>query len=111
MVLEYQNDSKVYEMQGRDESILLQETKLNEKTVLDYRDFLNQSIERSRSTCIHNESFVNQSGLDDLAYEDLEELGRHCHSDISSDVDGDPFFEYNTCHKQTKLELKDLEKE
>ena len=41
MVLEYQNDSKVYEMQGRDESILLQETKLNEKTVLDYRDFLN----------------------------------------------------------------------
>ena len=51
----------------RGESIVIQETTLKEKTVLDYRDFFNTSFaDRTRSDCIFNESFVYQTGLDDL---------------------------------------------
>ena len=42
--------------------------------------------------------------------EDMDELGHHCHSDMSSDADDDPFYEYNKCHKPTKLEQKDAAK-
>ena len=41
----------------------------------------------------------------------MDELGHHCHSDMSSDADDDPFYEYNKCHKPTKLEQKDLDKD
>ena len=37
-------------------------------------------------------------------------MERHGHSDLDTDDDDDPFFEYNKCHKHTKLELKDLAK-
>jgi len=37
----------------------------------------------------------------------LEELARHAHSDLDSDFDEDPYYEYNQCQKPTKLELKD----
>ena len=78
------------------ESIVLQETTLKEKTVLDYRDFLETSFhDRSRSTCVFSESFVNETGIHALTEGDFEELGHHCHSDISSEVDDDPVFEYN----------------
>ena len=54
---------------------------------------------------------MNQTGIDEMIKEDIVDLAHHCHSDLESDGDDDPFFEYNTCHKQSKLELKDLTKE
>ena len=42
--------------------------------------------------------------------QDVKQLERHAHSDLDTDDDDDPFFEYNKCHKHTKLEQKDLSK-
>lgn len=109
MFLQYHDDSR--EHIDKDDSILMKETRFQEKTVLDYRDFLNQSLERSRSSHVFNESFVNQSGIDNLGIGDVEDLGHHCHSDMSSEADEDPFYEYNKCHEVTRLELKDLNKQ
>ena len=35
-------------------------------------------------------------------------MSHHAHSDPGSDKVEDPFFEYNSCHKHTKLDLKHL---
>ena len=95
---------------GQEKSIILRETSLNNKTILDYRDYMNVTLDRTRSSNIFNESFVNDSGLNQLSIQDVKELERHAHSDLDTDDDDDPFFEYNKCHKHTKLELKDLSK-
>ena len=79
--------------------------------MLDYRDFLNYTIDRSQSILIHNESFVNHSGVDQMTPSDLADIGHHAHSDFDEDADEDPYYEYNKCHEYTKLELKDLSKD
>ena len=68
------------------------------------------TLDRTRSSNIFHESFVNETGYADLSMKDLNELGRHAHSDLDTDDDEDPFFEYNKCHTHTKLEQKDFSK-
>ena len=53
---------------------------------------------------------MNNSGFDDLDETDLDDLGHHVHSDLGSDVDEDPYFEYNKCNKNTKMDVKELTK-
>ena len=96
------------------DSILLQQTSYNDKTILDYRDFLGTTLDygHSRSSsAILQESFVTTSGIEDIDPKEIDQLGRHGHSDLDTDEDDDPYFEYNQCHEYSKLELKDLEKE
>jgi len=33
-------------------------------------------------------------------------MNHHIHSDLESDADEDPYFEYNKCHTHSKLENK-----
>ena len=40
----------------------------------------------------------------------MKEINHHAHSDLDSDGDQDPFFEYNSCHKHTNLNYKQLTK-
>ena len=112
--MQYPNESRdeaAAQAEAHERSILLRNTVLEDKTVLDYRDFLNQSLlDRSRSVNDHNGSFVNETGVNELKDEDLDDLGHHIHSDLESDADEDPYFEYNQCHKSTKLDIKELAK-
>ena len=41
----------------------------------------------------------------------MHNIGRHNHSDLDTDDDSDPFYEYNMCHKQTRLESKEQTKQ
>ena len=83
LALAYNDDS--HALDTTNQSILYQGTSLKNKTILDYRDFLNQSLDRAGSLVIHEESFVNESGLNELSKQDIDELGRHAHSDLDSD--------------------------
>ena len=81
-----------------DQSILMKQTNLNDQTILDYRDFLARNMdERSNSIYVHQDAFVVDQGLKDLSECDLDELSKHMHSDHDSDIDEDPFYEYNQC--------------
>jgi len=100
-------NTSIKEHEELQKSVVLREmTHMNDNTILDYRDFLNKSMERSRSIVIHKDLFIQSQGLSMLTPSDFNELGRHAHDDLASDVDEDPFFEYNQCQKPTKLELR-----
>lgn len=51
--------------------------------------------DRSKSIYVHHDAFVTDQGLADLSERDIEEIGRHVHSDHDSEIDEDPFYEYN----------------
>ncbi len=89
---------------------MLREGNIEGKTILDYRDFLDHSMERSRSTVVHANDFVTDQGLLALNEKDMHDIARHNHSDLDTDDDSDPYYEYNMCHKLTKLELKEQQK-
>ena len=51
------------EFEAQDEvnqSVIFKEGNIANKTILDYRDFLEHSMERSRSTYVHADDFINE---------------------------------------------------
>ena len=52
------------------------------------------------------QSFLNDVGNMEVSEADFKEMGKHCHSDLESDCDQDPYFEYNKCQKHQYLENK-----
>jgi hypothetical protein len=93
------NDQDTENENLADQSIMLREGNIDGKTILDYRDFLDHSMERSRSTFVHATDFVVDQGLLALSDKEMHDLSRHNHSDLDSQDDEDPYFEYNMCHK------------
>lgn len=89
-----------------DESVILEKTLLQNKTILDYRDFLEVSMERSNSITVMKSSFLKEQDAQDLTEKEVEEMLHHGHSDFESENDPDPYFEYNGCNNVSKLDLK-----
>ena len=81
-------------------------TKLKDKTIMDYRDFLEMSMERSNTVHVMQSSFLQDMDMGNMTVEELDEMGHHCHSDFDSQADPDPYFEYNKCHNSSKLDMK-----
>ena len=63
-----------------------------------------------RETNQFSDSFINNSGELELNEREIEDIGHHVHSDLETDVDEDPYYEYNQCNKHTSLQYKEREK-